>query len=154
MSQIEAEKLFKIAQENYEKKDYLKAQNCLYKILELYPENLSALINLSLCYFDNKNFEQAELILKKIIKIKINTPNIISQLIITLEKQDKVDETIHYINLGIKEKLLDERWLIAEKIILPSIFKDKDDVKSSRNRLNQNLNEILNKEKKIFIRHR
>jgi len=55
VSQIEAEKLFKIAQENYEKKDYLKAQNCLYKILELYPENLSALINLSLCYFDNKN---------------------------------------------------------------------------------------------------
>jgi len=151
VSQIEAEKLFKIAQENYEKKDYLKAQNCLYKILELYPENLSALINLSLCYFDNKNFEQAELILKKIIKIKINTPNIISQLVIALEKQDKVDETIHYINLGIKEKLLDERWLIAEKIILPMIFKDKDDVKSSRNRLNQNLNEILNSEKKFSL---
>ena len=151
MSQIEAEKLFKIAQENYEKKDYLKAQNCLYKILELYPENLSALINLSLCYFDNKNFEQAELILKKIIKIKINTPNIISQLVIALEKQDKVDETIHYINLGIKEKLLDERWLIAEKIILPSIFKDKDDVKSSRNRLNQNLNEILNSKKNFLL---
>ena len=119
MSQIEAEKLFKIAQENYKKKDYLKAQNCLYKILELYPENLSALINLSLCYFDNKNFEQAELILKKIIKIKINAPNVILQLVIALEKQDKVDETIHYINLGIKEKLLDESWLIAEKIILP-----------------------------------
>ena len=151
MSQIEAEKLFKIAQENYEKKDYLKAQNCLYKILELYPENLSALINLSLCYFDNKNFEQAELILKKIIKIKINTPNIILQLVIALEKQDKVDETIHYINLGIKEKLLDERWLIAEKIILPTIFKDKDDVKSSRDRLNQNLNEILNSEKKFSL---
>ena len=151
MSQIEAEKLFKIAQENYEKKDYLKAQNCLYKILELYPENLSALINLSLCYFDNKNFEQAELILKKIIKIKINAPNVILQLVIALEKQDKVDETIHYINLGIKEKLLDERWLIAEKIILPMIFKDKDDVKSSRNRLNQNLNEILNSEKKFSL---
>ena len=151
MSQIEAEKLFKIAQENYEKKDYLKAQNCLYKILELYPENLSALINLSLCYFDNKNFEQAELILKKIIKIKINAPNVILQLVIALEKQDKVDETIHYINLGIKEKLLDESWLIAEKIILPSIFKDKDDVKSSRNRLNQNLNEILNSEKKFSL---
>ena len=112
MSQIEAEKLFKIAQENYEKKDYLKAQNCLYKILELYPENLSALINLSLCYFDNKNFEQAELILKKIIKIKINEPNAISMLVEVLDKQDKVDETIQYINLGIKEKLLDERWLI------------------------------------------
>ena len=64
MSQIEAEKLFKIAQENYNKKNYLEAQNCLNKILELYPENLSALINLSLCYFDTKNFEQAELILK------------------------------------------------------------------------------------------
>ena len=144
MSQIEAEKLFKIAQENYEKKDYLKAQDCLYKILELYPENLSALINLSLCYFHNKNFEQAELILKKIIKIKINTPNVILQLIIALEKQDKVDEAIHYINLGIKEKILDERWFIREKIILPIIFKDKDDVKFFINRINQNLNEILN----------
>ena len=151
MSQIEAENLFKIAHENYEKKDYLKAQNCLYKILELYPENLSALINLSLCYFDDKNFEQAELILKKIIKIKINTPNVILQLIIALEKQDKVDEAIHYINLGIKEKILGERWFIREKIILPMIFKNKDDVKSSRNRLNENLNEILNSEKKILL---
>jgi predicted O-linked N-acetylglucosamine transferase (SPINDLY family) len=151
VSQIEAEKLFKIAQENYEKKDYLKTQNCLYKILELYPENLSALINLSLCYFDNKNFEQAELILKKIIKIKINAPNIILQLVIVLEKQDKVDEAIHYINLGIKEKILDERLFIREKIILPAIFKDKDDIKFFRNRLNQNLNEILNSKKKISL---
>ena len=151
MSQIEAEKLFKIAQENYEKKDYLKAQNCLYKILELYPENLSALINLSLCYFNTKNFEQAELILKKIIKIKINAPNIILQLVIVLEKQDKVDEAIHYINLGIKEKILDETLFIREKIILPAIFKDKDDIKFFRNRLNQNLNEILNSKKKISL---
>ena len=127
MSQIEAEKLFKIAQENYNKKNYLEAQNYLNKILEFYPENLSALINLSLCYFDTKNFEQAELILKKIVKIKINVPNVLSQLIIVLEKQDKIDEAIHYINLGIEEKILDERWLIREKIILPMIFKDKDD---------------------------
>jgi len=151
VSQIEAEKLFKIAQENYEKKDYLKTQNCLYKILELYPENLSALINLSLCYFNTKNFEQAELILKKIIKIKINAPNIILQLVIVLEKQDKVDEAIHYINLGIKEKILDETLFIREKIILPAIFKDKDDIKFFRNRLNQNLNEILNSKKKISL---
>ena len=151
MSHIEAEKLFKIGQENYEKKDYLKAQNYFFKVLELYPENLSALRNLALCYFYTKNFEQAELILKKIIKIKINAPNVILQLVIALEKQDKVDEAIHYINLGIKEKILDERWLIREKIILPMIFKDKDDVKFSRNRLNQNLNEILNSKKKISL---
>ena len=151
MSQIEAEKLFKIAQENYNKKNYLEAQNCLNKILELYPENLSALINLSLCYFDTKNFEQAELILKKIVKIKINVPNVLSQLIVVLERQDKVDEAIHYINLGLEKKILDERWLIREKIILPIIFKDKDDVKSSRNRLDKNLNEILNSKKKITL---
>ena len=151
MSQIEAEKLFKIAQENYNKKNYLEAQNCLNKILELYPENLSALINLSLCYFDTKNFEQAELILKKIVKIKINVPNVLSQLIVVLERQDKVDEAIHYINFGIEEKILDERWLIRKKIILPMIFKDKDDVKSSRNRLDKNLNEVLNSKKKITL---
>ena len=151
MSHIEAEKLFKIGQENYEKKDYLKAQNYFSKVLELYPENLSALRNLALCYFYTKNFVQAELILKKIIKIKINEPNAISMLVEVLDKQDKVDEVIQYINLGIKEKLLDERWLIREKIILPMIFKDKDDVKFSRNRLNQNLNEILNSKKKISL---
>ena len=151
MSQIEAEKLFIKAQENYKKKDYLKAQDCLYKILDLYPENLPALINLSLCYFDTKNFEQAELILKKIVKIKINVPNVILQLIIVLENQDKVDEAIHYINLGIKEKILDERWTIREKIILPMIFKDKNDVKFSRNRLNQNLDEILNSKKNFSL---
>ena len=140
MSQIEVGKLFKIAQENYNKKNYLEAQNCLNKILKLDPENLSALINLSLCYFDTKNFELAELILKKIVKIKINVPNVLSQLIIVLEKQDKINEAIHYINLGIEEKILDKRWLIREKIILPMIFKDRDDVKSSRNRLDKNLN--------------
>ena len=75
-------------------------------------------------------------------------------LLNVLEKQDKVNEIIKYINLGIKEKLLDESWLISEKIVLPMIFKDKDDAKSSRNRLDQNLNEILNSKKKNFIRHK
>ena len=72
-------------------------------------------------------------------------------LVHVLQEQDKVEEAIQYINLGIKEKLLDERWLIRKKIILPMIFKDKDDVKSSRNRLNQNLNEILNSKKNFLL---
>ena len=151
MSHIEAEKLFKIGQEYYEKKDYLKAQNYFSKILEFNPENLSVLRKVALCYFYVKNLEQAEFILKKIIKIKINESNAISMLVHVLQEQDKVEEAIQYINLGIKEKLLDERWLIREKIILPMIFKDKDDVKSSRNRLNQNLNEILNSKKNFLL---
>ena len=124
MSNIEAEKLFKIGQEYYEKKDYLKAQNYFSKILEFNPENLSVLRKIALCYFYVKNLEQAEFILKKIIKIKINESNAILMLVHVLEEQDKVDEAIQYINLGIKEKLLDERWLIREKIILTMIFKD------------------------------
>ena len=38
-------------------------------------------------------------------------------LVHVLEEQDKVDEAIHYINLGIKEKLLDERWLIGKNYL-------------------------------------
>ena len=154
MSNIEAENFFKIGQEYYKKKDYQKAVNYFSKILKLYPENLSVLRKIALCFFYGKSFEQAELILKKIIKIKINEPNAILMLLNVLEKQDKVNEIIKYINLGIKEKLLDESWLISEKIGLPMIFKDKDDAKSSRNRLDQNLNEILNSKKKNFIRHK
>jgi len=148
VSKIEAENLFKVGQEYYQKKDYLKARTYFYKILELYPENLSVLRKIALCYFYEKNFEQSELIIKKVIKIEFDS-NAILMLIDVLEKQDKVSEIIKWINLGIKEKLLDEKWLIREKTILPKIFKDKDDVKSSRNRLNQNLNEILNSKKKI-----
>jgi len=151
VSNIEAEKKFRIGQEYYEKKDYLKALNYFFKILKLYPENLSVLRKVALCYFYNKNFGQSELILKKIVKIKKNEPNAILMLINVLEKQDKVDEIIKYINIGTKEKLLDESWLIREKTILPMIFKDKDDVKFSRNQLNQNLNEILSSEKKISL---
>ena len=151
MSQIEAEKNFKIGQEYYKKKDYKKAQNYFVKILKLYPENISVLRKVALCFFYDKNFEKTELILKKIIKIKINEPNAILMLLNVLEKQDKIDETIKYIQLGIKEKLLDESWLIAEKIVLPMIFKDKDDVKTSRNRLDQNLNEILSSKKEISL---
>ena len=151
MSQIEAEKNFKIGQEYYKKKDYKKAQDYFAKILKIYPENLSVLRKVALCHFYDKNFNQTELLLKKIIKIKIDEPNAILMLINVLEKQDKIDETIKYIQLGIKEKLLDESWLIAEKIVLPMIFKDKDDVKTSRNRLDQNLNEILSSKKEISL---
>ena len=149
MSKIEAENLFKVGQEYYQKKDYLNARTYFYKILVLYPENLSVLRKIALCYFYEKNFEQSELIIKKVIKIEFDS-NAILMLIDVLERQDKVSEIIKWINLGIKEKLLDEKWLIREKTILPKIFKDKDDVKSSRNRLNQNLDEILNL-KKNFI---
>ena len=93
MSHIEAEKLFKIGQEYYEKKNYLKAQNYFSKILKFNPENLSALRKIALCYFYANKLEQAELILKKIIKIKINEPNAISMLVFILEEQDKVDES-------------------------------------------------------------
>jgi len=148
VSKIEAENLFKVGQEYYQKKDYLKARTYFYKILELYPENLSVLRKIALCYFYEKNFEQSELIIKKVIKIEFDS-NAILMLIDVLERQDKVSEIIKWINLGIKEKLLDEKWLIREKTILPKIFKDKDDVKSSRNRLNKNLDEILNSKKKI-----
>tara|TARA_B110000495_G_C22748790_1_gene438796 strand:+ start:72 stop:371 length:300 start_codon:yes stop_codon:yes gene_type:complete len=99
VSHIEAEKLFKIGQKYYEKKDYLKAQNYFSKILKLNPKNLSVLRKIALCYFYTKNLEQAELILKKIIKIKINESNAISMLVHVLEEQDKVDEAIQYINL-------------------------------------------------------
>ena len=87
MSQIEAEKNFKIGQEYYKKKDYKKAQNYFVKILKLYPENISVLRKVALCHFYDKNFNQTELLLKKIIKIKIDEPNAILMLINVLEKQ-------------------------------------------------------------------
>ena len=148
MLEIEAKKKFEVAQRYFENKNYKKSQEIWSKILDHYPENVSVLRNLSLAYFYDRDLEQAESFLKRIITINKKEPSALTMLILILEDQDKIEETVKYIEYGLKEKILGEEWNIKKKLILPAIFKNLKDIERSRDILNKNINDLLNSKKK------
>ena len=151
MLEIEAKKKFEVAQRYFENKNYKKSQEIWSKILDHYPENVSVLRNLSLAYFYDRDLEQAESFLKRIITINKKEPSALTMLILILEDQDKIEETVKYIEYGLKEKILGEEWNIKKKLILPAIFKNLKDIERSRDILNKNINDLLNSKKKISL---
>ena len=151
MLEIDAKEKFKVAQKHFENKNYKKAQELWLDISSFYPKNVSVLKNLSLAFYYDKNLDQAEITLKKIIHINKKEPNAFTMLILILEDQDKIRETKKYIELGLKEKLLDPHWEIKKRLLFPTIFKDLKDVDTSRDDLNKNIEEILNSNKEISL---
>jgi len=151
MLEIEAKNKFKLAQKYFEDKVYLEAQKIWLEIHSYYPKNLQVLRNLSLAFYYNKDLEEAEKTLKKIININEKEPNAIVMLILILEDQDKLDEAKKYIEFGLKKKLLDLHWEIKKKLMLPTIFSDLKDIDNARNDLNKNIEEILNSDQIISL---
>ena len=92
MLKIDAKNKFELAQKNFENKAYIEAQKIWLEIHNYYPKNLQVLRNLSLAFYYNKDLEDAEKILKKIININEKEPNALVMLILILEDQDKLDE--------------------------------------------------------------
>ena len=149
MLEIEAKNRFKLAQKYFEDKVYVEAQKIWLEIHSYYPKNLQVLRNLSLAFYHNKDLEEAEKTLKKIININEKEPNVVVMLILILEDQDKLDEAKKYIEFGFKKKLLDPHWEIKKKLMLPTIFSDLKDIDNARNDLNKNIEEILNSDQII-----
>ena len=151
MLEIEAKKIFEGAQKKFENKNYKEAQNLWLKILDYYPKNLSVLRNLALAFYHDKSLENAEMMLKKIIKINKKEPQALVMLILILEKQDKTNETKNYIDLGLKENIIDKHWEVKQKLILPTIFEDLQDIDDSRNDLSEYIQDVLDNNKKISL---
>jgi len=149
MLEIEAKNRFKLAHKHFEDKVYVEAQKIWLEIHSYYPKNLQVLRNLSLAFYYNKDLEEAEKTLKKIININEKEPNVVVMLILILEDQDKLDEAKKYIEFGLKKKLLDLHWEIKKKLMLPAIFSDLKDIDNARNDLNKNIEEILNSDQII-----
>jgi protein O-GlcNAc transferase len=149
--EIEAKNKFEIAQKNFENKNYIRAQEIWLEIHSYYPKNLSVLRNLSLTFYYNKDLEETEKILKKIININEKEPNALVMLILILEDQDKLDEAKKYIEFGLTEKLLDPYWKIKKKLMLPTIYENLKDIDNVRNELDQNIEEILSSDQIISL---
>ncbi len=149
MLETQAKKIFDQAQKSFEKKNYTKAQKLWLEILDYYPKNLSVLRNLALALYHDGSLENAVVMLKKIIKINKKEPRALVMLILTLEKQDKINESKKYIDFGLRENILDKHWEIKKNLMLPTIFESLEDVDESRNRLLVYIQEILASKKKL-----
>ena len=114
MLEIEAKNKFELAQKNFEKKNYIRAQKIWLEIHNYYPKNLQVLRNLSLAFYYNKDFEESEKTLKKIITINEKEINAVVMLIYILEDQDKLEEAKRYVEFGLAKKLLDPHWEIKK----------------------------------------
>jgi len=151
MLETQAKKIFDQAQKNFEEKNYKKAQKLWLEILDFYPKNLSVLRNLALAFYHDKNLNNAETMLEKIIEINKKEPGALIMLILTLEKQDKIDASKKYIDFGLKENILDKHWKIKKNLMLPTIFEDLKIIDESRNKLSKYIQEVLVSEKKISL---
>ena len=151
MLETDAKIKFEVAQKNFENKNYKKAQKLWLEILDYYPKNLSVLRNVALAFYHDDDLEKAQMILKKIIKINKKEPKALVMLILILERQDKIDETKQYIDLGIKENILDKHWEVKKELMLPTIFEDVKDIDESRNELLKYIQEVLDSNKKISL---
>ena len=151
MLEADAKIKFEVAQKNFENKSYKKAQELWLEILDYYPKNLSVLRNVALAFYHDDDLEKAQMILKKIIKINKKEPKALVMLILILERQDKIDETKKFIDLGLKENILDKHWEVKKKLMLPTIFEDVKDIDESRNELLKYIQEVLESNKKISL---
>ena len=144
MDEIKAKKIFNAAQKNFENLKYEEARELWFQILKFYPENLSLLRNISLTYFNQKKFFEAEGVLKKIIKINLKETNALSMLILTLEEQDKVTEAKKFIEIGVDNDLLNDHWKIKKELMIPMIKTDTDEIIKFRSNINKFINKIIN----------
>ena len=144
MNKYSADKLFKIAYDHLQKKNFGRSATLFEKLINDYPENLSLLRNLTHCYIHLGEFEKAETSIKKVISIKPDEPFVYQTLASILKDQDKLEEATFIINQGLKEKLINEKWEIQKNFFFPKIPFNKDEIKNYRKKINEEIKKILN----------
>ena len=143
MKKYTADELFKIAYKKKKKKDYGKSAGLFEKLIKDYPNNLSILRNLAHCYAYSKEFEKAEICLRKIINIKPDEPFVYQFLASTLKDQDKLEEAISVINEGLKKNLINEKWDIQKNLFFPKIPFNREEIKKYRHKIEKEVEKIL-----------
>ncbi len=137
--------------ENFKKGNFHEAKNNFEEALLIHPENLSILENLALTHYNLKNLQDCEIILKRILKLDNKQKKILNFLLKILREQDKVEELKKYIEEGLNNKIIDNKFSIIKNIIFPFINESNDEIKNCRNNTNKYLDNFLNSEKKIQL---
>ena len=144
MKKYSADELFKIAYNHLQKKNYGKSAGLFEKLVKDYPDNLSIIRNLAHCYAHSKEFEKAEIYLRKIVEIKPDDPFVYQILASILKDQDKLEEAISVVNEGLKKDLINEKWDIQKNLFFPKIPFSKEEITKYRQIIEGELDKILN----------
>ena len=144
MNKYSADKIFKIAFDHLQKKNFGKSAGLFEKLISVYPENLSILRNLINCYMQLGQFEKAETSIKKLISIKPDEPYVYQTLASVLKDQDKLEEAELVINQGLKNKLINEKWEIQKNFFFPKIPFNRNEIKKYRQKIKEEIEKILN----------
>ncbi len=144
MNKYSADKIFKIAFDHLQKKNFGKSAGLFEKLISVYPENLSILRNLINCYMQLGQFEKAETYIKKLIIIKPDEPYVYQTLASVLKDQDKLEEAELVINQGLKNKLINEKWEIQKNFFFPKIPFNRNEIKKYRQKIKEEIEKILN----------
>ena len=105
---------------------------------------MSIIRNLAHCYAHSKEFEKAEIYLRKIVEIKPDDPFVYQILASILKDQDKLEEAISVVNEGLKKDLINEKWDIQKNLFFPKIPFSKEEITKYRQIIEGELDKILN----------
>ena len=131
--------IFKIAISNFKEKNYEGAEKNFLILLKEYPKNINLLKNLSLSYFHNQKFLEAETTIKKILELNYKDKEIIEFLILCLKKQDKGLEILKIIKSY--SNIINPKYNLLSKYERPQIPENVYEIDFIRKRT---LNEINN----------
>lgn len=141
---LNAKKLFEKGIREFSNNNYILAKQSFKDALKIVPERISVLENLALVYFIMNEFEDAEIILKKIGNLGKHTDKSFEMMINSLRKQGKVFELKNFIEDEFKKKKLSPKYHILKEFLYPNFFNNNQEIISSREGL---LNSIKKLEK-------
>ena len=147
---LNAKKLFENGIKEFNNNNFILAKQLFKDALKFAPERISVLENLALVYFKMDEFENTELILKKIGNLGEHTNKSFEMMINSLRKQGKIFELKNFIENELKKKELSPKYHVLKEFLYPNFFNDNQEIISSRNNLLNSI-EKLEKEKNIKL---
>ena len=125
-----AETLFKKGVESFRAKNFIESEKIFLELKKFYPTNKDILKNLSICFFQNKKFEECENIIKNMIDLGFKERKLIEYLLLVLKKQDNVKEILNLIHS--EKENINPKYRLLEKFERPAISMDVNEIEDYR----------------------
>jgi len=142
--------IFKIAISSFKEKNYEEAEKNFLILLKKHSKNINLLKNLSLSYFYNQKFFEAEITIKKILDLNYKDREIIEFLILCLKKQDKGLEIPNIIKAY--SDIVNPKYNLLSKYERPVIPENIDEINFIRDRTFNEISKLTyNKENDLKV---
>ena len=136
--QKNSEVLFQKGIENFRNKNFLEAEKCFEELKNIHPTNKDILKNLSICYFQNKKYENSEKIIETMFALGHKENKFIELLLLILKQQDKAEKILDIIS---KEKNnINPKYELLEKFERPAIATSNQELEHFRKNTYEKIN--------------